>query len=444
MHPIRPLVVAVLAASSASFALEPAPLRLTSPVQDFLFDVTYAPTVNRGAFLAVGEGGATAVLDLGWHLDAGTGIWNHAWELPALGMADRAQMWGIATSGTKYIAVGTPSAYQPDPTKAFPLISSSTDGRNWITKAGNATGYLRDVSYGGGTWVAVGAASSSSSGRQSQIQYSKDDGASWTAVDLGENEHLMRSAYNGSQWVAVGEKRVGAEGGAILETRVYTSPDGANWTLRTTPGAVTLNDVACNHGVWVAVGISYPHRGTPQPIILRSPDGISWSDVSFTFAQPGGQLTAVAPTHKGFVAAGNGRLIYSEDGAAWSSLTETFLGHPNAIASKDWEGQGALLAIVGDTGAVWIDTVNEWQSTVGLASIQRASTWRLDGSKLVVPTNVQGPFDVTLRSPSGAIAATLHGQPGSGTLPLPRLRGLHLVDIRTQDGRRERLRLLTP
>lgn len=444
MHPIRVSVAAGLAASSLALALEPAPFRLTSPVQDFLFDVTYAPTINRQAFLAVGEGRTTAVLDLGWRLDANTVTWDHAWEFPALGTAEPLQMWGIATSGTRYIAVGNPMIAPSDLTKGYPRIAISDDGRTWNTKPGTEPGYLSDVSYGGGTWVATGYTFEGVSTRKGQIQYSKDDGATWHAVVLGENEHLLRATFDGTQWVAVGEKREGAVGGAILETRVYTSPDGVQWTRRASPGAVTLNDVACNHGVWVAVGLSYPFRGTQQPIILRSPDGITWTDVSYSFSHPGGRLTAVAATHKGFVAAGNGPLLYSQDGATWSPLTETFRGYPRAIASKDWEGQGALLAIVGDTGAVWIDTVDEWNSTVGLASVRRASNWRLDGSTLLVPTNVHGPFEITLRAPTGSIVASLRSEGRNNSIPLPRIRGLHLVDIRTQDGRRERLRRFTP
>jgi hypothetical protein len=442
--PFRILVSACLCAAPLTLALEAAPFRFERPVQNFLFDVTYAPTINPSAFLAVGEGMTSALLHLGWRRDAGTGIWAPAWEFPELGATERLYMRGIATSGTKYIAVGNSSTYQPDPTKVFPRISLSDDGRTWTTKTGNAAGSLSDISYGGGTWVASGYVILGTSSRRGQVQYSKDDGATWNAIVFGENEHMMRAAFDGSQWVAVGEKREGAVGGAVLETRVYTSPDGVKWTLRTSPGAVTLTDVASNHGVWVAVGESYPYRGTPQPIILRSPDGITWTDVSYTFPQPGGRLTAVAPTYKGFVATGNGSLLYSQDGATWKILTEAFQGSPRAIASQNWENQGALLAIVGDTGAVWIDTVTEWESTVGLASVRRSSSWRLDGSTLHVPTEVHGSFEVTLRAPSGAIVASLHGEANAGTLPLPRLRGLHLVEIRTAEGHRERLRLVRP
>lgn len=435
----RSLVLTVLTATLPLFALEPAPLRLDSPVKSFLFDVTYANSVGRGAFLAVGEERTSAVLNLGWRRDASSGIWAHAWELPELGTTANPQMRGIATSGTKFLAVGNPSSYQPDPLKAFPLISTSTDGRVWSTKEGNAPGFLADVTYGGGSWVAVGASPTG----KGQIQYSKDDGATWTALDLGVDEHLYRSAFDGSQWIAVGEKRSSGLGGAILETRVYSSPDGVQWTLRSSPGAVTLHDVAFNNGVWVAVGGSYPYRGTPQPIILRSTDGINWTDVTYTFPKEGGRLTAVAPTYKGFVAAGNGPLLYSQDGAAWSALTESMVGSPRAIASMTTWNQGALLAIVGDTGAVWIDTISEF-STVGLTSARRASEWQLDGNSLLIPSGVKGSFDVILRAPSGAVVATLRGTGPSRSIALPRIPGLHLVDIRTRDGQLTRLRRLAP
>lgn len=439
----RFLVAAVLTASLPVFALEPAPMRLDSPVESFLYDVTYANSVSRSAFLAVGESRTSAVLNLGWRRDASSGVWAHAWELPELGTTANLQMRGIATSGTKFLAVGNASTYQPDPLKAFPLISISTDGRIWSTKEGNAPGFLADVSYGGGTWVAVGGAPSSSPTRKGQIQYSKDDGVTWTAVDLGEGEHLYRSAFDGTQWVAVGEKRTAGQGGAFLETRVYSSPDGVQWTLRSSPGAVTLRDVASNHGVWVAVGESYPYRGTPQPIILRSTDGVVWTDVTYTFPKEGGRHTAVAPTYKGFVAAGNGPILYSQDGAAWSVLTESMVGSPKAIASMNFGNQGSLLAIVGDTGAVWIDTVSE-TGTVGLASAQRSSEWRLDGNSLLIPSDAEGPFAVTIRAPTGAIVATLRGMAPARSIALPRISGLHLVDIRTRDGHLTRLRRLAP
>lgn len=443
----RCLAAAVLAIAPFGFALEDAPMRLTSPVQDFLLDVVYAPGVSREAFLTVGESRTSLLLDLGWRRDDATGDWAHAWEQPSLGTTDPVSLRGIASSGTLFLAAGNPSVYKEDGSSAFPMIATSPDGRTWNLRAGKEEGSIHGVAYGKGRWILVGSKAGTNTSRIGLVQYSADDGATWKTVELGPNETLKRAAFDGAQYVAVGESRLPGAGGAVLESRVYTSPDGKDWTLRTTPGAVDLEDIACRNGVCVAVGGSYPYRSVPQPLILRSIDGIVWKDVSHVFPKEGLAFTCITATRKGFLAAvrsSNGSLLHSFDGVSWNPVSADFPGSPRSLDAMDFGTEGSLIAMVGDTGAVWIDTLLETGGPVRLASREKSSRWVLEGSTLKVPRDLHEAFEVRIARPDGRIVATLAGSGSHRVLALPSPSGLHLVEIRTATGSSTFLRSVQP
>ena len=103
---------------------------------------------------------------------------------------------------------------------------------------------------------------------------------------------------------------------------VATSPDGINWTLRTTPGS-GWRSVVYGNGVFVAVG----DAGVTNRI-MTSTDGISWTAIN-QFTTTGylyvayGLVNGTTPT---FVAVGhngtNNRIIYStNNGVTWTGIT---------------------------------------------------------------------------------------------------------------------------
>jgi hypothetical protein len=91
---------------------------------------------------------------------------------------------------------------------------------------------------------------------------------------------------------------------------IFTSPDGSNWTPRTTPTTNLLSGVAPGPGNWIAVG--------KNGVLLRSgPDALSWGSVPlgttnwlYRVRRVGGQFVVVGQ---------NGALYTSADGTNWTA-----------------------------------------------------------------------------------------------------------------------------
>jgi len=121
-------------------------------------------------------------------------------------------------------------------------------GTTWTLRNSSTMKNLLGVTYGGGTFVAVGA--------EGTIVTSSD-GVNWTRRDSGTRKALLSVTYGNGLFVAVGEN------GTIL-----TSPDGANWTQQNSGTIRNLYSVTYGNGLFVAVGGS---------IVLTSPDGVNWT-----------------------------------------------------------------------------------------------------------------------------------------------------------------------
>jgi hypothetical protein len=127
-------------------------------------------------------------------------------------------------------------------------------------------------------------------------------------------------------WVAVGER------GTILN-----SQDGINWVEVASPTGETLHGLAFDgQGAWVASGQS--------GAVLLSADAQNWSlqssgnrDALWGAGYEGGQW---------IVTGGNGRIITSPDGTAWTSVNGTFSFTLFDIAYN----RSTLFAIAGDSG----------------------------------------------------------------------------------------------
>jgi hypothetical protein len=126
----------------------------------------------------------------------------------------------------------------------------------------------------------------------------------------GTTGSLLGVAYGDNTFVAVGDGGSGVTGHAAI---ILTSPDGKTWTDVSPKTATGLYGVAYADNTFVAVGAG------SATAILTSPDGKTWTDVS-----PGnaGALYGVAYADNTFVAAGIGGLILtSPDGKTWTSRT---------------------------------------------------------------------------------------------------------------------------
>jgi outer membrane protein OmpA-like peptidoglycan-associated protein len=117
-------------------------------------------------------------------------------------------------------------------------VMTSPNGINWTLRNVPAANYWESVTFANGLFVAV-----SSSGTNNRAMTSPD-GITWTSrtAAVGGNE----ITYGGGQFVAVGAA------GAVM-----TSPDGITWTTQVKPvGAPGMYGIAYGGGQYVAVAIS--------------------------------------------------------------------------------------------------------------------------------------------------------------------------------------------
>ena len=174
------------------------------------------------------------------------------------------------------------------------VIMSSSDGTTWTEDAqfGVFT-ILNCVAYGNGEFVA---------GAIAGTVYWSTDLKNWTpgsGLPTSFNYTVNAVAYGNGMFVAVGVTNYTA--GAI-----FSSPDGANWSLvklPTTPTPAPFSSVTFANGFFVATtGSEYGSSGN----IWVSPDGANWVQTSVTAS---GSLNAVAYGDYQYIAVGNGGAI---------------------------------------------------------------------------------------------------------------------------------------
>jgi hypothetical protein len=129
---------------------------------------------------------------------------------------------------------------------------------NWHLRHSVGNGWMFDIAYGNGTFVAVGK---TYDGR-CRVATSRD-GVTWTETIFDISGALFGVTYGYDTFVAVGADDVANGNGVIV-----TSSDGLNWTDRSLAAEGCLYDVAWGENTFVAVGMK---------VIQTSPDGIVWT-----------------------------------------------------------------------------------------------------------------------------------------------------------------------
>lgn len=132
--------------------------------------------------------------------------------------------------------------------------------------------------------------------------------------------------------------------------RVMTSPDGMNWTLRTSPSGSDWQSVTYGNGLFVAVA----ENEAVNPKVMTSPDGITWTTrtasslarqwkaVAYGKDASGGHLY-VAVADDG--SAADGAVMTSPDGITWTARTAS----ANAVWNDVAYGNGLWVAVAGDS-----------------------------------------------------------------------------------------------
>lgn len=351
---------------------------------------------NNIASFAFGNGTYVGVGTLGalYYSADGTN-WEPAFNRPT---ATQGALNEVVFALGKFIAVG-----------AEGLIASSTDGRNWsfTNLAGfsgiNLGGLMGDEegfyaltstnkiisSPNGANWTEFGtlpaalnsvAASSAESGGAVAVGpqgliYSTTDGAVWTLRSSGTTQELITVRFVNNQYIAVGTL------GALV-----TSPDGVTWTLRTTPTQSNLWSVDYGAGRYVVTGQS----GNNGRNILTSTDGVTWT-TSITGPYQGTHLLGVATNNTTTVAVGNGGAITSSsDLATWTQRSSGTTGNLSDITYAG----GKFVAISSSNGAVTTSTDGAtWtvQTTTGLTNtVLQGITYDTATSNYVIVGNGGG------------------------------------------------------
>jgi hypothetical protein len=220
---------------------------------------------------------------------------------------------------------------------------------------------VRDVSYGGGLFVAVGDAF-----------YNSPDGVCWTrqALDTPSINGMSGVAYGNGQFVAV-------ESGAWRrESRVYTSVSGTAWQQSTTMPASELpviDRVFFGGGTFLAVGQEPNPSVAPgyHWLVMTSSDGVSWTRHSGPTNSGESYYLNAATYGNGIYVVGGwsqlpeqqGLVLTSTDLTTWVAAT----GFPFTVVQGFTYGKGLFVA-AGSSIATSSDGVQWTNQSSGVQS----------------------------------------------------------------------------
>src|SRR5690606_19479637 len=108
------------------------------------------------------------------------------------------------------------------------------------------------------------------------------------------------------------------------------------WRGGFAPNAVIFGGVCFGEGTFIAGGAA---SGQGKPLLLYSADGAAWG-VAAVPEESAGFIRAVAWGNGTFVAGGDDRFLWSDDGIVW----EKAAGSPDGLVSIAY-GNGVFLAV---------------------------------------------------------------------------------------------------
>jgi hypothetical protein len=214
-------------------------------------------------------------------------------------------------------------------TAVFPMRASPLD--TWHARTAPSPGIgFQGITFAGGLFVAVGCCGSSTN------ILTSPDGVTWTARHADTTNDLYAVTWGNGTYVAVGYRD--DPGQSRYDAAVVTSLDGAVWTGQRLATNAFLRAVTFANGLFVAVG------NDNHPLVMTSTNGTSWSPHPLTnvlFGIPEG----VTYGNGLFVAASfsSGPVLASPDGINWTNRGDLMYGWNRAISY----GNGRFVVVGG-------------------------------------------------------------------------------------------------
>jgi hypothetical protein len=239
----------------------------------------------------------------------------------------------IAATDEGFLAVGSsllaePTSAECDDGKTNGRVWSSRDGDRWLDHADDSLANVRPQSIvQSGDYHFLFGTEICWSGEVSQRAgaWRSRDGVSWEEMAQSEVFNLgnipMIVDLDGTL-IGLGifqEPPPSGEGDWSMETRVWSSTDGATWDHVATLDGIMPGALAAQSGVLIA--LSLPADKPGQMVVLRSSDGGHvWEEQTLPDGLPQSFFSLVG-AHGRFVAAGDEVALVSTDGRSWTSST---------------------------------------------------------------------------------------------------------------------------
>lgn len=279
-------------------------------------------------------------------------------------------------------------------------LLTSVDGTTWIDRSHGARTGLSGISYGNNQFVAA------STNLETTIYFSLD-GLSWNGTAFKSEYIFKKILCEGSQ-PNVGIAEFFDTTTLTSSTLILTSSDAKNWVSRLVLNSkISLNGIAWGGNQYVIVGDSIDRYNKRNGRVYTSPDGINWTGRSTSTPDP---LRAISWVGNQYIAVGDfGTILSSNDGFTWtdrspgvSDFFKAVIGKSNKIVvissnsiyssldgftwAKQTKGSiagslneityaGGIFVIVGGYGTILSSSDgNSWQienasTTQGLSSI---------------------------------------------------------------------------
>lgn len=325
---------------------------LDAGTSNFLYDIASSST-GTPILVTVGSGGTAFT-----STDSGD-----SWDATAGPTQTQEDINGLAASSSLLVAVGNSGV----------ILNSADNGVTWTLQTSTpedptpatacTSSHLHDVAWKSSDttrFVAVGDAGA---------VCISNDSSNWNSITPTTPPDPSSPLY-GIVW---GKDQFIAVGGSLLNSVIYTSPDGEIWTLRNSGESQILWDITWDGGVYIAVG----NGGT----IITSPDGVTWSrnstgtNIDLYTVAAGSDRSVVTGT----TTAPLGTIVLRNDEGSWTGEGSTI----DDIRINDLTFGGTQFAGVTPSGSIAIsEDGQDWKLlSIGSNSLFKTVIW--DGGKFI-------------------------------------------------------------